>query len=201
MRGRPRSRLRDDEAIPAGAREAAARNPGCRSSMSMASIEAAAAAAPDPFVPQIYRVEQVSRELADTVTLDLDAVGRSAAVVRAGPIQHALRLRRRRSGDQHERRPRRTTPSCTPFAMSAPSAARSPNSRPARSSDCAGHLGRAGRSRRPKDRDVVIVAGGLGLAPLRPAIYQILANRGRYGRVVISVWQPQSRGNALSPRA
>ena len=39
--------------------------------------------------------------------------------------------------------------------------------------------------RRRKDRDVVIVAGGLGLAPLRPAIYHILANRDRYGRVVI----------------
>ncbi len=33
--------------------------------------------------------------------------------------------------------------------------------------------------------DVVIVAGGLGLAPLRPAIYHILANRDRYGRVSI----------------
>ena len=33
--------------------------------------------------------------------------------------------------------------------------------------------------------DVVIVAGGIGLAPLRPAIYQILANRHRYGRFVI----------------
>ena len=33
--------------------------------------------------------------------------------------------------------------------------------------------------------DVVIVAGGLGLAPLRPAIYHILANRDRYGRVAI----------------
>ena len=33
--------------------------------------------------------------------------------------------------------------------------------------------------------DVVLVAGGLGLAPLRPAIYHILANRARYGRVVI----------------
>ncbi|CAJ0780219.1 FAD/NAD(P)-binding protein [Ralstonia chuxiongensis] len=33
--------------------------------------------------------------------------------------------------------------------------------------------------------DVVIVAGGLGLAPLRPAIYEILARRGRYGRVTI----------------
>ena len=33
--------------------------------------------------------------------------------------------------------------------------------------------------------DVVLVAGGLGLAPLRPAIYHILANRTRYGRVSI----------------
>ena len=32
---------------------------------------------------------------------------------------------------------------------------------------------------------MVIVAGGLGLAPLRPAIYHVLANRSRYGRVVI----------------
>ena len=33
--------------------------------------------------------------------------------------------------------------------------------------------------------DVVIVAGGVGLAPLRPAIYHILANRPKYGRFVI----------------
>jgi NAD(P)H-flavin reductase len=33
--------------------------------------------------------------------------------------------------------------------------------------------------------DVVIVTGGIGLAPLRPAIYQILANRHKYGNVCI----------------
>jgi NAD(P)H-flavin reductase len=33
--------------------------------------------------------------------------------------------------------------------------------------------------------DVVIVAGGLGLAPLRPAIYSLLARREHYGRVVL----------------
>ena len=33
--------------------------------------------------------------------------------------------------------------------------------------------------------DIVIVAGGLGLAPLRPAIYAVLARRQRYGRVVV----------------
>ncbi|MBF0248843.1 MAG: Ni/Fe hydrogenase subunit gamma, partial [Alphaproteobacteria bacterium] len=33
--------------------------------------------------------------------------------------------------------------------------------------------------------DVVIVAGGIGLAPLRPAIQHVLDNRDRYGRFVI----------------
>lgn len=34
-------------------------------------------------------------------------------------------------------------------------------------------------------RDVVLVAGGIGLAPLRPALYRILARRRDYGRVVL----------------
>lgn len=34
-------------------------------------------------------------------------------------------------------------------------------------------------------QDVVIVAGGIGLAPLRPALYQIIANRDQYGKVVL----------------
>lgn len=34
-------------------------------------------------------------------------------------------------------------------------------------------------------KDVVFVAGGLGLAPLRPAIYRVLAERERYGQVTL----------------
>jgi NAD(P)H-flavin reductase len=34
-------------------------------------------------------------------------------------------------------------------------------------------------------RDVVLVAGGLGLAPLRPVLYHMLANRSTYGRLVL----------------
>jgi NAD(P)H-flavin reductase len=32
-------------------------------------------------------------------------------------------------------------------------------------------------------RDVIVIAGGLGLAPLRPALYRLFAERGRYGAV------------------
>jgi NAD(P)H-flavin reductase len=34
-------------------------------------------------------------------------------------------------------------------------------------------------------RDVVIVAGGLGLAPLRPVLYRVFAERARYGKIVL----------------
>jgi NAD(P)H-flavin reductase len=33
--------------------------------------------------------------------------------------------------------------------------------------------------------DVVIVCGGIGLAPLRPALYHVMANREKYGRVAL----------------
>jgi NAD(P)H-flavin reductase len=33
--------------------------------------------------------------------------------------------------------------------------------------------------------DIVIVAGGIGLAPLRPALYQLLSQREKYGKVVL----------------
>lgn len=37
------------------------------------------------------------------------------------------------------------------------------------------------------DKDIILVAGGIGLAPLRPVIYHILNNRELYGRIFIFV--------------
>ena len=34
-------------------------------------------------------------------------------------------------------------------------------------------------------KDIVFVAGGIGLAPLRPVIYHVLARREKYGRVAL----------------
>jgi NAD(P)H-flavin reductase len=38
---------------------------------------------------------------------------------------------------------------------------------------------------RARGSDVIVVAGGLGLAPLRPALYRLLAERERYGTLVL----------------
>jgi NAD(P)H-flavin reductase len=48
-----------------------------------------------------------------------------------------------------------------------------------------GPFGTAWPLDRAEGRDVVVVAGGIGLAPLRPVVHRLLAERERYGRVVV----------------
>jgi NAD(P)H-flavin reductase len=48
-----------------------------------------------------------------------------------------------------------------------------------------GPFGSAWPTEEAEGRDVVFVAGGVGLAPLRPAILRILARRGHYGRAAL----------------
>ena len=47
-------------------------------------------------------------------------------------------------------------------------------------------------------RDIVIVAGGIGLAPLRPVVLTALADRSRYGRIVLLVGA-RTPGDLLYP--
>lgn len=48
-----------------------------------------------------------------------------------------------------------------------------------------GPFGRGWPLEAAQGKDVVIVAGGIGLAPLRPAIYHMLAHREQYGRITV----------------
>jgi NAD(P)H-flavin reductase len=48
-----------------------------------------------------------------------------------------------------------------------------------------GPFGSAWPVEQAEGHDVVLVAGGIGLAPLRPALYHILRRRHRYGRVAL----------------
>lgn len=47
--------------------------------------------------------------------------------------------------------------------------------------------------------DVLLVAGGIGLAPLRPVVYHLLAHRRRFGRVAL-LYGTRSPGDILYPR-
>jgi NAD(P)H-flavin reductase len=139
----------------------------------------------DPFVPQVYRVDQVRRELSDTVTLELTprsgarpafAAGQFNMLYAFGVGEIAISM----SGD----RANESTFVHTVRGVGAVSRAIAKLEVGA-TIGLRGPFGTSWPVATAEGSDIVIVAGGLGLAPLRPAIYEILANRKRYGRVVI----------------
>lgn len=48
-----------------------------------------------------------------------------------------------------------------------------------------GPFGTAWPVQKGESNDVVLVAGGIGLAPIRPALYYLLANRKKYGKITL----------------
>ena len=157
--------------------------------MSMASAEmaadtAAAATPADPFVPQLYRVDRSTRDLADTVTLEFVPLsgerppftpGQFNMLYAFGVGEVAISM----SGDCTARAFVHTvrdvgavSGAIARLVSGAVVGLRGP-------------FGIGWPLKEAEGSDIVIVTGGLGLAPLRPAIYHVLANRQRYGRVAI----------------
>ena len=140
----------------------------------------------DPMVPAVHHVERVTRETADTFTLQIKpadgsrparfepgqfhmlyvfGTGESAISISGDPRDnnstvHTIRAVGTVTRGLHRLKRGETIGVRGPFGNSWPLA---------QAEGC----------------DVVMVAGGIGLAPLRPAVYKILANRSRYGRVVL----------------
>ena len=138
-------------------------------------------------VPEPFEVIAKRQDTADTWTLELEPRSERAARVRPGPVHDALGRRRRRGADLDQRRSRpAASGSCT---RSAPSAWRPQAicaAEPGRVLGVRGPFGAAVAGRGARGRATSsIVAGGIGLAPLRPAILRLLARRERYGRLVL----------------
>jgi NAD(P)H-flavin reductase len=151
------------------------------------NIAAAAAQSADPLVPHFYRVSRVRRELPDTVTLELSplapprpgfkpgqfnmlyvfGVGEVAISMSGSPANDSMFVHTVRAVGA-------VSGAITALESGATIGVRGP-------------FGTSWPVVEAEGADVVIVAGGLGLAPLRPAIYHVLANRDRYGRIAILI--------------
>ena len=138
----------------------------------------------DPFSPSLYRVARAQRELSDTVTLELApltgmrpdfAPGQFNMIYVFGVGEVAVSM----SGD-----PAHAMFVHTVRDVGAVSSA-VVRLESGQTVGLRGPYGTAWPVDQAAGSDVVIVAGGLGLAPLRPAIYSVLANRHKYGRVAI----------------
>ena len=142
----------------------------------------------DPFLTTPFRVSKNRKDTADTRTLDLSLSNDQSMpawqpgqfmmlyVFGAGEIAISI------SGDPA----RRDTITHTIRAVGDVSRAIC-EAKPGATIGVRGPFGSAWPLARYEDHDIVIVAGGIGLAPLRPALYAILANRKRYRHVSLLV--------------
>jgi len=147
----------------------------------------APAPAPGSFTPSLAKVTAKRSEIGDVVTLDLETPPGSMEHARPGQFnmlyafgvgEVAISI----SGNANGRLEH------TIRAVGAVSQALA-DLEPGTSIGIRGPFG-AGwpvGTQTDKNKDIVIVAGGLGLAPLRPVVRDILAHRDRYGRVFILV--------------
>jgi len=133
---------------------------------------------PDPMLPQLYRVQRVRREIPDTFTLELEpgegveippfASGQFNMLYVFGVGEIPISI----SGDPARRRPLVHTTRAVGTVSKA--------MRELKPEDVIGVRGPFGSHwpiERAMCKDVVIVAGGIGLAPLRSAMYQIISHR------------------------
>jgi NAD(P)H-flavin reductase len=137
----------------------------------------------DPYLPLAYRVIAVRQETADVATLDLLPVG--AAIPEPAPGQFAM-LYVFGVGDvpiSVSGAPVEGAPLMHTLRGVGPASRAITRLRPGQELGVRGPYGTVWPVAEAEGHDVLFVAGGLGLAPLRPAVRQVLANRERYGRV------------------
>jgi len=151
-----------------------------------AVAETRAVPAPDPMVPRIVRVHKRTRDLPGTVTLELEPAD-DAPLPRYRPGQFTMmyvfgigEIPVSVSGDASDA----SRLVQTVRAVGAVSEAIT-LLKPGDMLGLRGPFGTAWPTEELAGQDVVVVAGGLGLAPLRPSIYHLLANRPQFGKVVL----------------
>lgn len=142
--------------------------------------------APDPMLPQPYMVRRLSKEMRDTYTLELaPADGTSAPPFAAGQCNMLYvfgvgEVPISMSGDPTQPQPLVHTVRAVGAVTRAICSLKRGAALGVR-----GPFGSAWPAAAAVGHDVVLVAGGLGLAPLRPMLYHVLAHRQQYGQVVL----------------
>lgn len=149
----------------------------------MATRTATELPAPGPTAPAPFRVTRRRRETHDTWTLELEPAAGARLAARPGQFTmlYAFGIGEvpiSVSGDVHGRLVH------TVRAVGAVSQAIC-ESRPGSFLGVRGPFGNSWPVEEARGADVVVVAGGIGLAPLRPPVYEVLRDRDAYGDVVL----------------
>lgn len=136
-------------------------------------------------LPRTFQVVERHEETADTATLMLEAEDGAPLEFAPGQFNMLYAFGRGEapislSGDPAS--PRRLLHT---IRAAGPVTAALAGLRPGERLGLRGPYGSRWPVEESEGRDVLVIAGGLGLAPLRPAIYRLLAARERYGRIAV----------------
>jgi NAD(P)H-flavin reductase len=135
-------------------------------------------------LPELFQVQRVRRETADTFTLELTRPGGAAAFAFApGQFNMLYAFGRGEAPISISGDPARPD-SLVHTVRNVGNVTRAIcKARPGAQLGVRGPFGAAWPVSASAGNDVILVAGGLGLAPLRPALYHILAHRQDYGNI------------------
>jgi NAD(P)H-flavin reductase len=139
----------------------------------------------DPMLPRPFSIRRVKRETADTFTMEMEAMDGSELRFAAGQFnmlyvfgvgEAAISI----SGDSSQTGKIIHTTRAVGTVTRAMSRLKRGDAIGVR-----GPFGTRWPIERAAGSDVALVAGGIGLAPLRPVLYGLLAQREKYGRIVL----------------
>jgi len=149
-------------------------------------LETAARAASDPAVPELFRIGRVKNETEDTFTLQLLPVAETTRIsflpgqfnmlyiFGVGEVPISI------SGDPADTSRLEHTTRRVGVVTKAMGLLKAGDTIGVR-----GPYGSHWPVAEEDGRDVVVVAGGIGLAPLRPVLYRLMSQRERYRKIVL----------------
>ena len=150
------------------------------------TVAHAGAVRPDPMRPERFRVASTAQETPDTWTLAFEPLDRAEPLgfapgqfnmvyaFGAGEVPISV------SGDATRPGPLVHTVRAVGLATQAIC-----RSQPGDVLGVRGPFGSPWPVEAGQGRDVVVIAGGVGLAPVRPIVYEVLADPGRFGRAFV----------------
>ncbi len=151
----------------------------------MSLTTSAAPPRPDPMLPRRFTVLRTRQDTADTYTLELAPQDGAPLAFEPGQFtmlqafgigEVPISISGDPGGDGPLAHTIRDVGSVTRTLVAAP---------PGTTLGVRGPFGTGWEAAAARGGDVVFVAGGIGLAPLRPAVLQVCADRDRYRRVVL----------------
>ena len=142
--------------------------------------------APEPMLPEPYRIERILKETGDTFTFELEPVnGAGGAAFSAGQFNMLYvfgigEVPISISGDPGKSGRIVHTIRAVGAVTKVMRALKRGSVIGLR-----GPYGKGWPIEESRGNDIIIIGGGIGLAPLRPALYRLISEREKYGRVTL----------------